>query len=159
MPTRQHSIKTFLIITAALIAAVLLAYVAYAHLDIPRADNASAVVEGSGMPFPVAPPIDGGQTFSMHIDELTEPVASVYYECAENKNFIARVEIRPQAMGNAEVFLNDGSKLLLSQTASASGARYANSGESFVFWNKGNTAFIEEDGQMLYADCVAQDTE
>lgn len=34
--------------------------------------------------------------------------------------------------------------LYLPQTISASGARYANDDESFVFWNKGNTAFVTQ---------------
>ena len=41
-----------------------------------------------------------------------------------------------------------------SQTVSASGARYANADQSFVFWNKGQTAFIEENGKQTYSGCV-----
>ena len=51
--------------------------------------------------------------------------------------------------------LSDGRKLSLPQALSASGARYANKDESVVFWNKGDTAFIEEAGKTTYADCVA----
>ncbi|MDD4531179.1 MAG: MliC family protein [Candidatus Pacebacteria bacterium] len=50
--------------------------------------------------------------------------------------------------------LSDGRKIDLNQTISGSGARYANSDESFVFWNKGNGAFIEENGTTTYEDCV-----
>ena len=39
---------------------------------------------------------------------------------------------------------------------SASGARYANPDESLVFWNKGNTAFLEARGQTTIAGCVAK---
>jgi membrane-bound inhibitor of C-type lysozyme len=39
---------------------------------------------------------------------------------------------------------------------SGSGARYANSNESFVFWNKGNTAFIEENGKTTYSNCTTK---
>ena len=44
----------------------------------------------------------------------------------------------------------------LPQTISASGARYANDDESIVFWNKGNTAFITENGpdNITYKDCT-----
>ncbi|MEI6529020.1 MAG: MliC family protein [Candidatus Falkowbacteria bacterium] len=55
--------------------------------------------------------------------------------------------------GKVELILNDGRNLLLEQAISASGARYANSDESIVFWNKGNTAFIEEAGQVSFSDC------
>ena len=50
--------------------------------------------------------------------------------------------------------LSDGRELSLPQALSASGARYANNSESFVFWNKGNTAFIEENGKMTYTGCT-----
>jgi membrane-bound inhibitor of C-type lysozyme len=47
----------------------------------------------------------------------------------------------------------------LPQVISGSGARYANADESFVFWNKGDTAFITEgpddNDNMTYKDCVA----
>ena len=50
--------------------------------------------------------------------------------------------------------LSDGRVLRLPQALSASGARYANAAESIVFWNKGNTAFIEEKGNTTYDGCV-----
>ena len=36
-------------------------------------------------------------------------------------------------------------------------SRYANADETFVFWNKGDTAFVTEgkDETQTYADCVA----
>jgi membrane-bound inhibitor of C-type lysozyme len=59
------------------------------------------------------------------------------------------------------MFYRDGVKLLLSDgrtetlphALSADGARYANSDESFVFWNKGNGAFITEQGTTTYSGC------
>ncbi len=52
--------------------------------------------------------------------------------------------------------LSDGRILTLPQTVSASGARYANSNESFVFWNKGDGAFIEENGVRTFDNCNVQ---
>jgi len=54
--------------------------------------------------------------------------------------------------------LSDGRTMTLPQVISASGARYArsNDDESFVFWNKGNTAFITEKGSMTYNGCVTK---
>jgi len=54
--------------------------------------------------------------------------------------------------------LSDGRSLSLPQVMSGSGARYANKDESFVFWNKGNTAFITEgaSGEETYSDCVTK---
>lgn len=37
---------------------------------------------------------------------------------------------------------------------SASGSRYVNEDESFVFWEKGGTAFIEIRGVIAHKDCV-----
>lgn len=39
---------------------------------------------------------------------------------------------------------SDGRELDLPQTRAASGTRYANTNESFVFWSKGNNAFVTE---------------
>jgi membrane-bound inhibitor of C-type lysozyme len=51
--------------------------------------------------------------------------------------------------------LSDGRSLQVPQTMSGSGARYANADESFVFWNKGDTAFITEGGgKETYSGCV-----
>jgi membrane-bound inhibitor of C-type lysozyme/putative hemolysin len=52
--------------------------------------------------------------------------------------------------------LSDGRKLSVPQAMSGSGARYANRDESFVFWNKGNTAFIEENGKTTYSECTTK---
>jgi len=56
---------------------------------------------------------------------------------------------------SVELKLSDGRSLNVPQTLSGSGARYANSDESFVFWNKGDTAFITEgSGKETYSGCV-----
>lgn len=52
------------------------------------------------------------------------------------------------------LILSDGRELTLPHALSADGARYANADESFVFWNKGNGAFIEELGTTTYSGCV-----
>ncbi len=60
--------------------------------------------------------------------------------------------------GNATVnlVLSDGRRVSLPQAISADGARYANPDESFVFWNKGNGALIQEYGKTTYINCVTQ---
>ena len=64
---------------------------------------------------------------------------------------------RPIPGGRVVLTLGDGKKLTLPQTLSGSGIRYANDGETFVFWSKGTSAFVEEgpDRTVTYADCVA----
>ena len=56
---------------------------------------------------------------------------------------------------SVNLVLSDGRRLALPHARSGSGARYATDDQSVVFWNKGNTAFVEESGKTTYADCVA----
>ncbi len=53
-----------------------------------------------------------------------------------------------------ELTLSDKRNLLLLQGISASGARYTNTDQSIVFWNKGDTAFMEENGKNTYENCL-----
>jgi membrane-bound inhibitor of C-type lysozyme len=69
--------------------------------------------------------------------------------------------LRPGAFTNGrqssvKLALSDAREPSVPQAASGSGARYANSNESFVFWNKGNTAFIEENGRTTYSGCTTK---
>lgn len=50
--------------------------------------------------------------------------------------------------------LSDGRRFDLAQTLSADGARYATPSGAFVFWSKGNGAFVLEHGRRTYAGCV-----
>jgi len=79
------------------------------------------------------------------------PVAEARFACHQGKTIDAtfypdRVELK----------LSDGRSLTVPQAMSGSGARYADADESFVFWNKGDTAFITEGDpdKETYADCV-----
>ena len=81
-------------------------------------------------------------------------INSVTFSCTGNKTI--------QALffeDKAELTLSDGRHMLLLQAISASGARYANTDELFVFWNKGNTAFIEESNKTTFKDCIATGTD
>lgn len=79
------------------------------------------------------------------------PVNIATFSCEQGKTigavfYTAKVDLT----------LSDGRKMTLPQAISASGARYANADESFVFWNKGNTAFITEGktGAQSYTNCI-----
>ncbi|MBU6390477.1 MliC family protein [Patescibacteria group bacterium] len=52
--------------------------------------------------------------------------------------------------------LSDGRLLSVPRAISASGARYAKADESFVFWNKGDTAFVTENGTTTFSGCVTK---
>jgi membrane-bound inhibitor of C-type lysozyme len=58
--------------------------------------------------------------------------------------------------GSVKLALSDGRSMTLPQTRSGSGARYANKGETVVFWNKGDTAFIDEGGKTTYQNCATK---
>lgn len=78
-----------------------------------------------------------------------EIINSTTFNCAENKSIRALV-----FKDKVELTLSDKRDLLLLQAVSASGARYVNSDESFVFWNKGNTAYIVEGETTTFKDCI-----
>jgi membrane-bound inhibitor of C-type lysozyme len=95
------------------------------------------------------------------------PVATVDYGCADGKSLSATYfdgptrtapDGRPIPGGRVVLTLADGKKLDLPQTLSGSGIRYANQGETFVFWSKGDTAFVEEgpNQTVTYKDCVGK---
>jgi membrane-bound inhibitor of C-type lysozyme len=79
-------------------------------------------------------------------------VAKATFKCKDGKSIHATFYA-----DSVDLKLSDGRSLALPQATSASGARYASKDESFVFWNKGDTAFITEgkDGKETYSDCVA----
>ena len=82
------------------------------------------------------------------LDSIQFPV-DVSYMCAEDKALVAIYR-----EGSVSLKLSDGRDLALPQVIAASGIRYANEDESFVFWSKGESAFIEENGAMTYAECA-----
>lgn len=79
-----------------------------------------------------------------------KPVATVDYACADGKSIEA-----VYYSDKVDLTLNDGRSMILPQTISGSGIRYANADESFVFWSKGKTAFATEGdpNNPTYADC------
>ena len=60
---------------------------------------------------------------------------------------------------NVELGLSDGRHLVLPHAISADGARYANTAETFIFWTRGQGAFIDEGASttaqtQTYKDCI-----
>jgi putative hemolysin len=60
----------------------------------------------------------------------------------------------PIPNGSVSLSFSDGRTMTLNQTISADGGRYANSDESIVFWNKGDTAFVQENGTTTFSNCA-----
>ena len=77
------------------------------------------------------------------------PVATATFKCQGGKSIYAN---------SVSLKLSDGRSLTVPQAMSASGARYANKDETFVFWNKGDTAFVTEgkDGKETYSGCATK---
>lgn len=87
-------------------------------------------------------------------DKNTEGViAAAIFNCTDKK-VIQSIFLK----NRVELILSDGRNMLLNQAVSASGARYANNDESFVFWNKGDTAFIVEGDKTTFSDCISTTT-
>ena len=74
------------------------------------------------------------------------------FTCDDNKTITA--VFYPGEDQYVVLKLSDGRTISLPRAISASGARYANQDESVVFWNKGNTAFITENGKNTYDNCI-----
>jgi membrane-bound inhibitor of C-type lysozyme len=95
------------------------------------------------------------------------PVNTVVYRCDNGKSITAAyfegVDIpvvegeMPNPTGSVDVSLDGGASMSLNQTLSASGIRYGNNDESFVFWSKGQEALIMRNNQMDldYTNCRA----
>ena len=93
------------------------------------------------------------------------PIAQVSFACDAGKTINASFyegESKPAPSpgepptpgGSVAVTLSDGRAMTLPQTISADGTRYANADESFVFWAKGNGAFVTEGNDQTYANCI-----
>ncbi|MBV9349552.1 MAG: MliC family protein [Patescibacteria group bacterium] len=96
---------------------------------------------------------------------VAQPIASVSYSCEGGKHIDAAYyegsstppaspDMPPTPGGSVKISLSDGRKMTLYQTISASGIRYANGDESFVFWSKGNSAFVMEGDNQTYGNCL-----
>ena len=81
------------------------------------------------------------------------PVATATFKCQGGKSIEATFYAN-----SVSLKLSDVRSLTVPQAMSASGARYANKDETFVFWNKGDTAFVTEgkDGKETYSGCATK---
>lgn len=93
---------------------------------------------------------------NQNTEEGVAETLSVNYLCDGGKSIAATYNNTEE---NVTISLSDERVMTLPLAISASGARFANADETQVFWNKGNTAFFEENGEITYADCVAEGTQ
>ena len=84
-------------------------------------------------------------------------INDVTFSCSTEKTIRAQFY-----KNNVKLSLSDGRHLTVPHAISADGARYANADETFVFWTRGQGAFIEEGPQATsgsaqattYHDCI-----
>jgi membrane-bound inhibitor of C-type lysozyme len=104
---------------------------------------------------------------SGHATSTGQLQATASYLCNEGKNITAKYYDGPSSTapngmpipgGSVELKLSDGRTMSVPHAVSADGARYANADETFVFWSKGNTAFIQENAEnnLTYTGCIAE---
>ncbi len=86
--------------------------------------------------------LGAGAVYYFKGNPLEKPVNSVTFVCEADKTIKADFYT-----DKVSLVLSDGRTFTLPQVISGSGARYATENESFVFWNKGDTAFITEGAQ------------
>ncbi len=79
-------------------------------------------------------------------------MVNVTYKCDGEKEISA--VFMNGASNMVQLNLPNNKTYNLMQTLSADGGRYANWDNSFVFWSKGNTAFVEQDGNQTYENCT-----
>ncbi len=92
-------------------------------------------------------------------------INTVSYSCNDSKTIKAeffegeKKEVMegefPTPTDTVNIYLSDGRNFILNQVVSASGVRYINNDETFVFWTKGNTALILENNEEKdYQGCI-----
>jgi membrane-bound inhibitor of C-type lysozyme len=111
----------------------------------PHTASAPAVTD-----TPKRAPLSSAQ----YICNNKKTIDAAFYEGAKATTTIA-TNTPPIPTGTVDLNLSDGRNLTLHQTISADGARYADAGETFVFWSKGNGALVTDKGdEKSYWGCV-----
>lgn len=92
--------------------------------------------------------------------QISQNDKTVVFMCDASKSITATFHLPSDT--NVSLVLSDGRNMDVPHAISASGARYANADESFVFWNKGDTAFVIEgigsNSTTTFTNCVLNDT-
>lgn len=76
-------------------------------------------------------------------------VQTLHYTCGTMPLTVTLDNVRRQVS-----FIMDGKPLTLTQTLAASGTRYSD--DNYVFWSKGQGAFIERNKKIVVNDCQLQ---
>lgn len=93
-------------------------------------------------------------TFISEVNYICDDSKTIKASFYEGKYIPVEPGEPPIPTGSVEIILSDGKSFNLPQTISASGVRYANNDESLIFWSKGDSAFILENNEETYANCI-----
>lgn len=139
MMPRMRYIVSLIVVLVALIGVAL-----YVHSTSPVP---AAPSTASSTPFAVVDyRCDGGRSIHAQYFKGSTPPATVPGE-------------PPTPTGHVVLSLSDGRTVTLEQTIAADGIRYSDNPtpggtETFIFWSKGNGAFITENGTETFANCI-----
>ncbi|MES2134927.1 MAG: MliC family protein [Patescibacteria group bacterium] len=86
------------------------------------------------------------------VNKSADIIATVTYQCEEDK-WVRAMYTKDNTV---ELELSDLRAITLPLTVSASGAKYANANENFVFWNNASTAFIQENNALTFTNCITE---
>ncbi|RWR03547.1 hypothetical protein ED28_00765 [[Pantoea] beijingensis] len=78
-----------------------------------------------------------------------EEVQTLHYLCGTMPLTVTQDNSRQQVS-----FIMDGTPLKLKQVVAASGSRYTDG--NYVFWSKGDAAFIQRNDKIIVNDCQRQ---
>jgi len=84
----------------------------------------------------------------------SENIISAVFNC--DKGIVIKADFHNDDPQKVVLQISDGRKIELPRAMSGSGARYADAQENFVFWNKGDTAFVEENGTTTISGCLTK---
>ena len=143
-PTVWHVMIAVLLIGYVLGATALIAYVLYGpgfEVKVPDVFGLNPGTTTAG---------SSGDDTSIPVPDPLAKYPGVLFECEGDKAL--KAEFLEEKVNLA---LSDGRQVSLPEIAPATEGetRYANTNESFVFWNKGNIASIAENWATTYSDC------
>ena len=138
--------KLFLWIILAAVAIIILAYLILVEVAVaPKSDKNSGSNQN---------PASLGKLVSSanFLCDSGKSIAASFYRASSTSPVVPGQP--PVPNGSVILSFSDRRIMTLNQTISADGGRYANSGESIVFWNRGDTAFVQENGTTTFSNCA-----
>ncbi len=94
----------------------------------------------------------GGWAIYRFMKPVNKEESTYVFQCKDAKSITATFYNGDAS--RVDLALSDGRTFSLPQAISASGARYADDAISTIFWNKGDSAFLEEKGVQTFMDCT-----